>query len=52
MFSIKCMRYSINRIQRKDYKTRYYEISQIFFACSGDKIYIENNGYDVLALDY
>ena len=23
-----------------------------FFACSGDKIYIENIGYDVLALDY
>ena len=22
------------------------------FACSGDKIYIQNNGYDELALDY
>ena len=22
------------------------------FACSGDKIYVQNNGYDELALDY
>ena len=26
--------------------------ANFFFTCSGDKIYIENNGYDVLALDY
>ena len=26
--------------------------AKIFFACSGDKTYIENIGYDVLALDY
>ena len=40
------------RIQSKDHKIRTYEINQILLSCFDDKIYIQNNGYDELALCY
>ena len=48
----KCLRHSINRIQSKDHKIVTYEINKISLSCFDDKIYIQNNGYDGLALIY
>ena len=48
----KCIRYSINRIQSKDHRIGTYEITKISFSCFDDKICIQNNGYDGLALGY
>ena len=42
----------MNIIQSKDYKIGTYEINKISFSCFDYKIYIQNNGYDRLALDY
>ena len=44
--------YSMNRIQSKDYRIGTYEINKISLSCFDDKIYIQNNGYDGLALGY
>ena len=46
----KCLRHSMNRIQSKDHKTGTYETGKISLSCFDDKIYIQNNGYDGLAL--
>ena len=35
----KCIRHSINKIQRKDYRIGTYEISKISLSCFDDKIY-------------
>ena len=48
----KCLRHSINRIQSKDHKIVTYEINKISLSCFDDKMYIQNNGYDGLALVY
>ena len=48
----KCLSYSMNRIQSKDDKIGTYEINKISLSCFDDKIYIQNNGYDGLALGY
>ena len=48
----KCIRHSMNRIQSKDHRIRTYEINKISLSCFDDKIYIQNNGYDGLALGY
>ena len=48
----KCLRHSVNRIQSKDYKIGTYEINKISLSCFNDKMYIQNNGYDGLALGY
>ena len=48
----KCLKHSMNRIQGKDYRIGTYEINMISFSCFDDKIYIENNGCDALALGY
>ena len=40
----------MNRIQSKDHRIGTYEINQISLSCFDDKIYIQNNGYDRLAL--
>ena len=48
----KYLRHSINRIQSKDHKIVTYEINKISLSCFDDKIYIQNNGYDGLALVY
>ena len=48
----KCIRHRMNRIQSKDHNIATNEINKISLSCFDDKIYIENNGYDRLALDY
>ena len=48
----KCIRHSINRIQSKYHWIGTYEINKISLSCFDDKIYIQNNGYDGLALRY
>ena len=42
----KCIRHSVNRIIETD------EVSKISLSCFENKIYIQNNGYDGLALGY
>ena len=48
----KCLKDSMNRIQSKDHRIRTYEINKISLSCSDDKIYIQNNGCDGLALGH
>ena len=49
----KCIRRSINRIQRKDHRIEIYEMNKShWLSCFDEKIYIKNNGYDRLALGY
>ena len=48
----KCIRYSMNRIQSKDRRIGTYEINQVSLSCFADKIHIQNNGYNGLALGY
>ena len=48
----KCIRHSVNRIQGKGQRTGTYEINKILLSCFDDKTYIQNNGYDGLALGY
>ena len=47
----KGLRHLMHRIQSKDHRIGIYEISKISLSCFG-KIYIQNNGYDGLALGY
>ena len=49
---LKCLRQSMNRIQRKYHKIETYEINKISLSSFDDKIYIQNNGCDVFALGY
>ena len=42
----------MNRVQSKNHRMKTYEISKIYFSYLGDKRYIQNNGYDGLALGY
>ena len=48
----KGLRHSMNRIQSKDHRSGIYEINKISLPCFNDKIYIQNNEYDGLALGY
>ena len=48
----KYIRHSMNRIQSKDHRIGTYEINKISLSCFDDKVYIQNNGYDELALGY
>ena len=48
----KCLRHSLNRIQSKDHRIGAYEINKISLSYFDDKIYIQNNGCDGLALGY
>ena len=51
----KCLKHSMNRIQSKDQQIRTYEINKISLSSFDEKyikIYIQNNGYDGLVLDY
>ena len=48
----KCLRQSMNRIQSKDHGIGTYEINKISLSCFDDKIHIQNNGCDGLALGY
>ena len=42
----------MNRIQKEDHRLGTCEINQISLSCFDDRIYIQNNGYDGLALGY
>ena len=48
----KCLRHSINRIESRDHRIGNHEINQISLSCFDDKIYVQNNGYDGLALGH
>ena len=48
----KRLRHSMNRVQSKDHRTGTYGINKISLSCFDDKIYIQNNGCDGLALCY
>ena len=48
----KCLRHQITRIQGKDHRIETYKINKISLPCFDDKIYIQNNEYDGLALGY
>ena len=48
----KCLRHLMNRIQSKDHKIETYEINKISLFCFDDKINIQNNGCDGLAIGY
>ena len=47
-----CLGHSVNRVQCKDHRIGTYKINKISLPCFGDKIYIQSNGYDGLALGY
>ena len=42
----------MTRIQSKDHRIETYKINKISLPCFDDKIYIQNNEYDELALGY
>ena len=42
----------MNRIQSKDHRIKTYEINKISLSYFSDKIYIQNNVYNGLALVY
>ena len=46
----KCLRHSMNNIQSKDHRIRTYEINKVSLSYFYDKIYIQNNKCDRLAL--
>ena len=52
MWNNKCIRHSINSIQSKNHRIGTYEMIKTSLSCFNDKIYIQNNGYDRLALGY
>ena len=52
LFNKKCLRHSMNRIQSKDHRIGTYDINKISFSCFDDKIHIQSNGCDGLAIDY
>ena len=52
LFNNRCLRHSMTRIESKDHKIGTYEINEISLSCFDDNTYIQNNGYDGLALLY
>ena len=48
----KCIRQSMNRIQSKYHKIAIHEINKTSLSRFDDEIYIKNNGYDGLTLEY
>ena len=42
----------MNRIQSKNHKIETYEITNIPLSCFDNKIHIQNNGYEGLAVGY
>ena len=42
----------MNRIQSKDHRIGTYEIKKISLSCFDEKIFIQNNGCDGIALAY
>ena len=47
-----CLRHSMNRIQSTDHRVGNYGINKILLSCFDDKIFIQNKGYNRLALGY
>ena len=45
-----CIKHSMNRIHSKDHRIGTYEINKISLSCFDYKIYIQNSGYNGLAL--
>ena len=43
---------SVSRVQSKDHRIRTHKIQKISLSCFDGKIYIQNYGYDGLALGY
>ena len=48
----RCLGHSMNRIQSKDHRTGTYKVNKISLSCFDDKIFVQKNGYDGLALEY
>ena len=48
----KCLRHAMNRTQNKDHRIGICKINKISLSRYDDKIYIQNNGCDGLALGY
>ena len=48
----KRLRHLMDNIQSKNYRIGTYEINITFLSWFDDKIYIQSNGYDELALGY
>ena len=48
----KCLRHSMNRIESKNHRIVTYEINNISSSFFDDKMHIQDNGYDELALGY
>ena len=48
----KCIRQSMNRTQSKYHKIAIYKINTTLLSRFDDEIYIKNNRYDGLALEY
>ena len=48
----KCLRHSMNRIQIKDHRIETCEINKISLSCFDDKMHIQSNRYDGLALGF
>ena len=48
----RCIRHSINSIQSRNHRIGTYEMIKTLLSCFNAKIYIQNNGYDRLALGY
>ena len=48
----KLLRPAMNKIQNKDHRIGTYEIYKISLSCIDDKMHIQRNGCDGLALGY
>ena len=48
----KCLRHSMSRVESKNHRLGTYEINKIFLSCINNKMYIQKNGLDGLALGY
>ena len=46
----RCLEHSMNRIQSKNHRIGTYKINKISLSWFNDKIYILDNGIDVLAV--
>ena len=52
LFNSKCIRHPMNRIWNTDHGIGTHGNNKVSLSCFDNKIYIQNNGYDGLVLDY
>ena len=52
LWNNKCIRHSMNRNQNKEHRIGTYGINKISLSCFDNKINIQDNVYDGLALGY